>query len=334
MKRAPAGAKGFADWREMIEKGKELKAVVIATPTHQHKDIALAALGAGLHVYCEAPIAHTVEDCQAIAKAARGAKSVFQPGLEGRCNPVYQLARSFFRTDAFKELLSVRAANNQKNSWRVAASDPGREKALNWKLDADVSLGLAGELGTHQFDVMHWFMNQSPTSIRGSGSVRAWDDGRTVADTVACELGFKGGMHAQYGATLGNSFEGKHEVFFGSNSAIKLAWSHGWMFKESDSPTMGFEVYANRQQFHNDEGITLIADATKLAAQGKLKEGVGLPNSSLYYALAEFVRSAVEGKAAVVSAEEGCRASVVGILANKAVTTGGTVTVDPAMLKG
>jgi hypothetical protein len=50
------------------------------------------------------------------------------------------------------------------------------------------------------------------------------------------------------------------------------------MFKEADAPTQGWEVYANRQQFHNDEGITLIAGATKLAEQGKLKEGVGLPH--------------------------------------------------------
>jgi hypothetical protein len=80
-----------------------------------------------------------------------------------------------------------------------------------------------------------------------------------------------------YNATLANSYEGMHELFRGTNASIKLAWSHGWMFKEADAPTQGWEVYANRQQFHNDEGITLIAGATKLAEQGKLKEGVGLP---------------------------------------------------------
>jgi predicted dehydrogenase len=336
LKKLPASGsgQGFADWREMLDKSKSLKAVIIATPTHQHKDIALAALAAGVNVYCEAPIAHTVEDCQAIAKAAKSAKAIFQPGLEGRCNPIYQLARSFFRTEAFKDLISIRAQHNQKNSWRVSASDPARDKALNWKLDKEVSLGLPGELGTHQFDVINWFTNQSPTAIRASGAVRVWDDGRQVPDTVHCDLTFKDGVHAEYAATLGNSFEGRHEVFYGSNSAIKLAWSHGWMFKESDSPTMGFEVYANRQQFHNDEGITLIADATKLAEQGKLKEGVGLPNTSLYYALAEFIKSMQDGKPPVVTADDGCRASVVGILANKAATTGESVTVDPAMLKG
>jgi predicted dehydrogenase len=327
-------AKGYADWREMLDKSKGLKAVIIATPTNQHKEIALAAIGAGLHVYCEAPLAHTVDDCQAIAKAAKGAKTVFQPGLEGRCNPVYQLARSFFRTEAFKDLISIRAQHNQRNSWRVSASDPARDKALNWKLDKDSSNGLAGEMGTHQFDVVHWFRNTAPTAVRGSGSVRAWDDGRQTPDTIHCDLAFGDGVHMQYSATLGNSFEGRNEVFLGTNSAIKLAWSHGWMFKEADSPLMGFETYASKQQFHNDEGITLIADATKLAAQGKLKEGVGLPNSSLYYALSEWIKAMQDGKPPVVSAEDGLRASVVGILANKAVLSGETVTIDPAMLKG
>ena len=71
-------------------------------------------------------------------------------------------------------------------------------------------------------------------------------------------------------------------MFCGSNASIKLAWTAGWMFKEADAPTQGWEVYANRQQYFNDEGITLIADATKLASQGKLKEGIGLQNDSIY----------------------------------------------------
>lgn len=106
------------------------------------------------------------------------------------------------------------------------------------------------------------------------------------------------------------------------------------MFKESDAPTQGWEVYANRQRFHNDQGITLIAEATKLAAQGKLQEGIGLPNAPLYYALGDFLRSVSEGAPVVCGADEGARASIVGILANRAVVSGGTVEIDPALLKG
>jgi len=327
------GAEGVTDARRLLDR-KDIHAVLIATPTHEHKELALAAIAAGKHVYCETPLAHTPEDCRVIARAARGAgSSVFAAGFEGRSNPVYKLARSFFRSDSVRDIVSMRAQHHMKNSWRVPASSPEREKAFNWRLDEDVSLGLAGELGSHQFDVFHWYRSAYPTSIRGSGGIRFHQDGRDVADTVRLELDFPDGSVLQYGATLANSFEGRYELFCGSNASIKLAWSHGWMFKEADAPTQGWEVYANRQQFHNDEGITLIAGATKLAEQGKLKEGVGLPNTSLYYALSDFLTSVIESQPPACSAEEAMRSSIVGILANEAVRTGKSIALDDATLK-
>jgi predicted dehydrogenase len=126
----------------------------------------------------------------------------------------------------------------------------------------------------------------------------------------------------------------RYEVFHGSNSAIKLAWTAGWMFKEADAPTQGWEVYASRMQFHNDEGITLIADATKLAEQGRLKEGVILPQPPLYYALSDFLGSVLEDQPPVCSAEEGLRATAVGVLAHQAVMSGERVRIEDDMLRG
>lgn len=332
--RRTQNAEGFSDYRAMLDKKKDVQAVVIATPTHLHKTPALDAIAAGKHVYCEGPIAHTAEDAKAIAQAAARVKTAFAVGHEGRSNPVYKLARTFFKTDAFRDLVSMYAQHHQKNSWRVSASDPARDKEVNWRLDPAVSLGLAGELGSHQLDVYHWWLGAYPKSVRGSGSIRAYkDDGRKLADTVACDFAFPDGARLHYQATLANSYLGRHEAFFGSNSAFKMAWTHGWMFKEADAPTQGWEVYANRQQFHNDEGITLIADATKLASQGKLKEGVGLPNSPLYYALEEFLRSALESKPVACSAEEGAKAAIVAIAASKAVAEGSEVAISDADLK-
>jgi predicted dehydrogenase len=325
-------AKALADARAVFD-DPAIGAVCIATPTHQHRELVETALAAGKHVYCEAPLAHTVEDCRAIVRAARGAKTVFQPGIHARSNPVYQLARTFFRSDAVRDLVSMEAVRARKTSWRTPANDPARERALNWALDPEVSIGLAGEWGTHQFDVFHWYLDRFPVSVSGHGGIRLYQDGREVADTIACTLGFEDGATLQYGATLANSYEGMYELLRGSNASIKLAWSHGWMFKEADAPTQGWEVYANRQQFHNDEGITLIAGATKLAEQGKLKEGVGLPYSSLRYALEDFLKSAGEGASPASSAEDGLRATVVGIMADRAVRERTTVTIDPDMLR-
>ncbi|MBC7835344.1 MAG: Gfo/Idh/MocA family oxidoreductase [Phycisphaerales bacterium] len=326
------GAEGFADHKALLDKRKDVQAIFIATPTHLHREVVADCLSAGKHVYCEAPLAHTVDDAKAILDAARAAKSIFHAGLEGRSNPIYQLARSFFRSDSVRDLVSLSAQHHQKTTWRAASSDSSREKALNWRLDPEVSIGLAGELGTHQFDVFHYYRGEYPKLVRGSGSIRVHKDGRTIADTIHNDLDFADGVQLHYGATLGNSYQGRHEVFCGSNAAIKLAWNAGWMFKEADAPTQGWEVYANRQQFHNDEGITLIADATKLASQGKLKEGVGLPFPSLYYAISDFFKSVLEGKAVASPAEEGYRATVVGIMANQAVLSGNDVAIEASVL--
>lgn len=332
--RRAAGAEGFTDHRALLDKRPDIEAVVIATPTHLHRDIAQACVQAGRHVYLEAPIASTIEDCRAIAQAARGSAKVFHVGLLARSNPIYKLARSFYLSDAVRDLVGMRAQSNQKTTWRTPASSPEQERALNWHLDPAVSLGLAGEMGTHQFDVFHWYTGRYPTRVRATGAIRSHNDGRAVHDTIWAALAWEDGATLLYEATVANSFEGRHEVLFGSNATIKLAWTAGWMFKEADAPTQGWEVYANRQQFHNDEGITLIAEATKLAAQGKLKEGVGLPNPPLYYGLADFLVSVTEGKPPACAADEGLRATAVAIACHRAVATGEEVAIDQGLLKG
>lgn len=329
--RRSSGAQGFSTVDAML-KSDAIDAVVVATPTHTHKEVALAAMAAGKHTYCECPLAHTRADCSAIAQAARGAGVVAAGGFQGRSNPVYQLARGFFKSDSVRDMVTLRAQNNEKTSWVSPASDPARYNELNWKLDPAVSLGLAGELGAQQFDVFHWYTDRYPVRVIGRGSIRAWEDGRKVPDTISLMLEFDNGAVLQYAATIGNSYEGAAEYFYGTNAAIKLGWSHGWMFKESDAPTQGWEVYANRQQFHNDEGITLIAGATKLAEQGKLKDGVGLPHPSLYYALADWVSAIGSGGTPACSMDEAARATAVGIAANEAVMTSKPVDIDLSTL--
>ncbi|MBY0308612.1 MAG: hypothetical protein K2Q09_07715, partial [Phycisphaerales bacterium] len=254
-------------------------------------------------------------------------------GRQGRANPVYQLARSFFKTDAFKDMIAMRQQFASKTSWRFSAPDADREKRMNWRLDKGVTTGMLGEIGSHQLDVAHWYRGQLPVSVRATGGVRFWQDGREVADTVLAAFTYEDGAVLTWFGTLASSFLGKEEIFVGSSSTIKLGWTHGWMFKESDAPTQGWEVYANKQQFHNDVGITLIAGATKLAEQGKLKDGVGLPNTSLYYSLESFIKAAAgQGKVACTAADA-ARTTIVALTANQALLSGGEAKIDAAALK-
>jgi predicted dehydrogenase len=333
LRRTPL-AKGYASHGELLGAEPGVQALIVATPTDVHRVCAVDGLNAKKHVFVECPLAHSLEDALAIREAARASGSVCAVGMQGRSNPIYLLARSFLRSGAIRSVLGLRAQYHKKTSWRQPAADSAEEPALNWQLDPARSLGLLGEFGIQQFDVAHWMLDEYPLAARASGGVLLHADGRKVHDTVHCELEFSQGRRLQWEATLANGFEGQYELFWGEMGAIKLAWNAGWMFKEADAPTQGWEVYANRQQFHDEQGITLIADATKLAAQEKLKEGVGLPNPPLYYALADFLRSIWEGTPVACTVDEGLRAAVVGIQAHRSLLSGERVTIDPQSLKG
>lgn len=69
----------FTDYRRLLEK-KDVHAVFIATPADLHVEMAIAAIQAGKHIYCEKPVGITPQSISALLKAARGLKTVFQVG--------------------------------------------------------------------------------------------------------------------------------------------------------------------------------------------------------------------------------------------------------------
>ena len=281
---------------------KDIKAVFIATPSHRHKEIAVAALQAGKHVYCEAPLAHTVEDAQAIAKAAKGTpKQVFQPGLQMRSDPHRHFLLTFIRSGSMGKTVVARAQWHKKTSWRTAAPSAEREKELNWRLQRDISTGLIGEIGLHQIDVASWFLNARPKAVTGFGGLLQWtEDGRDVPDTIQAVFEFPSGANLIYDATLANSFDSDYEIFYGTDSAVMLRENKAWMFKEVDSPLLGWEVYARKDTFYKETGVALVANATKLKAQGdKPVEEAPFTNTPLYYALENFLSNVNEVVAAV-----------------------------------
>src|SRR5439155_4641650 len=107
-------AKGVDDYRKILD-DKEVQAVIIATPTHQHRDITLAALQAGKHVYCEAPLANNIQDARTIALAAKAArKQVFQAGLQLRSDPQRRFLLDFVRAGASGKAVKAHAQWHKK----------------------------------------------------------------------------------------------------------------------------------------------------------------------------------------------------------------------------
>jgi len=294
LKRSQAAApkaKPYDDYRAILD-NKDIHAVVIATPTHLHKQIVLDALAAGKHVYCEAPLAHTIEDARVIARAARDAKKVnFQAGLQQRSDPEIMHVLNFVRAGAAGTQFLARAQYHKKNSWRRSSPNADFERALNWRLRNETSIGLAGELGIHNIDSAGWFLNRRPTAVTGFGSTILWNDGRDVPDTVQVTFEYPRGGRMEYNATLANSFDAEYDMYYGTDATVMMRDRRGWMFKEVDSPLLGWEVYARKETFFKEVGIVLAANATKLAAQGDnpVIDTQVATQGSLYYALESFL---------------------------------------------
>jgi predicted dehydrogenase len=287
------------DYRKILE-DKTIQAVFVATPSHQHKDIVIEALQAGKHVYCEAPLATTLDDARAIATAAQAAVGqVFQPGLSLRADPQRHFLLQFIRTGAIGKPVMARAQWHKKQSWRFASSNPDREKAVNWRLDKDLSIGLAGEIAVHHIDSMVWLLKDRPQAVTGFGGIMRWDDGREVFDTIQAVLEFPGHLQGVYTASLANSFDGDYEMFYGSDAAVMMRGSKAWLFKEVDSPLLGWEVYASKEVFYKETGIALVANASKSTGQNEGKEEVPFTNTPLAFALEAFLSNVNEVRGAV-----------------------------------
>ncbi len=189
------------DYRTMLEKQKDIDAVVIATPDHTHAAITMACLEAGKHVYCQKPLTHTIFEARAIAAAARTHKVVTQMGNQGH---------SFESIRVMKEWLDDGAIGNvtEVHAWtdRPVGGDPWSDFAvrarptetppvpetldwdrwlgpaafrpyspeylpMKWRAWLDFGTGPLGDMGCHIIDPAFWTLDLgAPTTIEATST--------------------------------------------------------------------------------------------------------------------------------------------------------------------
>ncbi|MCR4412871.1 MAG: Gfo/Idh/MocA family oxidoreductase [Thermoguttaceae bacterium] len=76
-------AKVYVDFREMLDRQKDIDGVVVATPDHTHAVVSAAAMRSGKHVYCQKPLTHDVYEARMLAKIANETKVATQMGIQG-----------------------------------------------------------------------------------------------------------------------------------------------------------------------------------------------------------------------------------------------------------
>lgn len=102
-------AKVWTDYREMLDQQKNIDAVLIATPDHTHAVIAMAAIKAGKHVYCQKPLCHNLYEARMLARAAAESKVSTQMGIQGHSSEGFRLICEWIWAGAIGEVREVDA---------------------------------------------------------------------------------------------------------------------------------------------------------------------------------------------------------------------------------
>jgi predicted dehydrogenase len=160
--RAFPNAEQFKDYRVMIEKRKDIEAVMIATPDHMHAPITLAALRAGKHVYVEKPMAHTIEEARVMTRVAKETGLVTQMGNNGHAGDGLRQTREWILAGAIGTVREVHAWSDRPGKWwKQPVERPAYRPPVPSGLDWDLWLGAAPERpyhpAYHPFAWRGWF---------------------------------------------------------------------------------------------------------------------------------------------------------------------------------
>lgn len=176
--------KTYSDYRRLLDQ-KDVEAVVIATPHYLHGPMAIEALEAGKHVYCEKAMAYTIGENQDLYNLVQRLPGrVFQVGHQRRYSPLYQTLKRYVDEGKIGDIVGMRAQWNQNNRERRATADPALEKIINWRLYSEFSGGLTTEFCSHQVDVANWLLGTHPESVMGYGGIDFYQDGRDTFDNI------------------------------------------------------------------------------------------------------------------------------------------------------
>lgn len=152
---AKAKELGFAratdDWQALV-RDPEVDVVDICSPNYLHKEMALAAIAAGKHVYSEKPLALNAPDALEMTEAAEAAGVKTLVGFNYAKNPAAQLAREIIASGEIGEVVHFRGTHNEDY-----LADPNQPHS--WRLRRDYSgSGTLGDMGSHIINMAHYLV--------------------------------------------------------------------------------------------------------------------------------------------------------------------------------
>ncbi|MFC1498183.1 Gfo/Idh/MocA family protein [Verrucomicrobiota bacterium] len=254
-------ARQYVDWRKCLEQ-KDLDAVICSTTDHTHAFIATWAMNRGLHVYCEKPLANSVEEARMVRTTYLKNKNkvATQVGTQRHAGPNFNRVRELIKDGAIGELKSVYAWGNRIHKctgYLPAEGEPPKELnydlwigpapfhpynrryfggCLRWNTYRDFGTAQIGDMGSHTMDLAWNALDaEYPVSAEASG------------DPVSLEV-------------APNKFEAHFE--HPSNDwrpAITVSWYQGGAMPKSPSKFVDLTKIAHGAMFKGSNGF-VVAD--------------------------------------------------------------------------
>lgn len=198
------------EYKEILSR-KDVDAVIIATPDHWHQPIAIEAMNAGKHVYCEKPVIHKLNEGKALIEAQRKTGVKFQVGSQGMASLGNRAARLLVQqgvigpvnfvdgqfTSAPGRLNAFTAPEDasEETIWWSRFLGNAPKKPFNpqhffaWRNWKDYGTGIAGDLFVHVLSSIHYIMDaEGPEKVYTTGGLRHYTDG--LRDTPDVMLGY------------------------------------------------------------------------------------------------------------------------------------------------
>ena len=274
----------YADWRRVIER-QDVAAVYIATPPDLHSEMAVAALQAGKHVYCEKPIGITAEQVRAVVEAAGKSDRIFVSGQQLRSMSAYIEAVRKIREGIIGDVIMVKAQ-------RHATADLAHDGTSgDWYFDVNRSGGYLIEQSVHNLDLCNWAIGAHPVRACGFGGIVLYKNeppGRSIFDCGSITYDYPGGVMMSFTQNVfhprGLPNGDQYIYVYGTKGAVNLMGTPTMYPPGRSEPVPLVEnpqkddPYAHQVAFYNSilnraappAGITIGATAALTAILGHL----------------------------------------------------------------